>query len=157
MPPMQVTDDRANIERRAVASDGQVAPTVLKYKLTGHAWCAGHSRAAGIERPDAVNEPIVGGMRMAADDDIGLAPSEQRPKLLVSGVGLDPSSVVRQRRGVDAENSSSVGQLKTQVPRQGNQAVEQSGLVHHAARPADARCHRAVALHQVGAGRRPDR
>ena len=74
-PPPKIAHNSINVERRAVVSDRQGIAIVLKEKPTGCPRRSWHPCAAGIQSANAVHETIGSVVSVAADDDIGVAPS----------------------------------------------------------------------------------
>jgi hypothetical protein len=147
----QVGNDRPGVVRHSVLRDGQLIAVVLHQEPVRDPMGAWQPRAARIERPDTVDDPVGGAVGVAADDDVGAAPAEQVPELLFARARGDPRAVVCSRRRVHAEYGGPSGEPEAQLGGEIVQDTEQAGLVQHAAGPADVRGHGRVPFDQVDA------
>lgn len=86
--PAKIADNGINVERRAVLRDRRAIAVIFKEEPACAPEGSGHSGTPRIQCPNAVNETISSGMGVAADDDIGVAPGKQQPKLLVGDARL---------------------------------------------------------------------
>ena len=93
-PPPKIADNSIDVERRAAAGGRQGTIFILEEQPAGRSRRSRHSRAARIQRPNPVNETIGGDVSMAADNDIGIASSEQLAQLLIADARFDPWTVV---------------------------------------------------------------
>ena len=93
----QVGDNRPGVVRHPALRDGQLIAVVLHEKPVRDAVGAWQPRAARIERPDTVDDPVGGAVGVSADDDVGAAPGKQLPESLFAGVRGDPRAVVCPR------------------------------------------------------------
>jgi len=143
----QVGDNRRGVVRHPALRDGQLIAVVLHQEPVRDAMGARQPRAARVERPDAVDDPVGGAVGVAADDDVGAAPGEQFPQSLFARVRGDPRAVVCPRRRVDAEHGSPGREPEAQLGGETVQDTEQAGLVQHAAGPANVRGHGRVPFH----------
>jgi len=95
--PAQVGDNRPGVVRHPALRDGQLIAVVLHQEPVRDAVGAWQPRAARIERPDTVDDPVGGAVGVAADDDVGAAPGEQFSESLFAGVRGDPRAVIGPR------------------------------------------------------------
>ena len=93
--------------------------------------------ASEVHCSDPVDEAINGFVRVAADHDVSVTAGKQSLQICVTDEGIDSRTVVRARRGVDAEHACSVGERRPQRARQRLQPRQPARVRHDASRPPE--------------------
>ena len=76
-------------------------------------------------------------MRVADEDEVGIAVSEEDSQFVVGRPGLDAWAIVGTKRRVDAEQPRAIGQRQALVDRQGREPVDPAGRRESALGPGE--------------------